>query len=371
MKSFLSLPFYHRLASVLIIIIALGYLVYLGKFILLPFILGNLFALLLLPVGSFLERKLRLPRSFASFLTVVIFFGLIGFLLYKLASQLSILKDDWPAFQHQLSSSFSALQHWVDITFHVDSQKQMEILNDTAKKSVDSGTLFLGVALASLSSIFITTVFVFLYTFFMLLYRRHVVKFLLLLTIENYHPIVLDILSKIQHVVKRYLIGLVIQMILVIILVYIALLIIGVKYSLLLAVITGVFNILPYVGIFTSIIVICIITFATAGLSHVLLVIAALLLIHAIDGNYIVPKIVGSQVKINSLFAMLAIIIGEMIWGLSGMFLAIPLLAITKIVFDSVVDLKPWGYLLGEEENETNNLAEVLVEKKSDLPLNR
>ncbi|MNH07085.1 pheromone autoinducer 2 transporter [compost metagenome] len=99
------------------------------------------------------------------------------------------------------------------------------------------------------------------------------------------------------------------------------------------------------------------------------LVILALIVVHMIDSNFIVPKIVGSKVKVNSLFAMLSIIIGEMIWGISGMFLAIPILAIVKIVMDRIKELKPWGFLLGEEDSKDEvykDLFETLnpIEKK-------
>ncbi len=156
---------------------------------------------------------------------------------------------------------------------------------------------------------------------------------------------------------------------LVSLLVFIVLSLIGVKYSLLLALITGVFNVLPYVGIFSSMLIIAILTFATSSFTHVVLVIIALIVVHMIDSNFIVPKIVGSKVKVNSLFAMLSIIIGEMIWGISGMFLAIPILAIVKIVMDRIKELKPWGFLLGEEDSKDGvykDLFDTLnpVEKK-------
>ena len=69
--------------------------------------------------------------------------------------------------------------------------------------------------------------------------------------------------------------------------------------------------------------------------------------IHAVDANLLLPTIVGSKVKLNALVTFLGIILGEMIWGLSGMFLSIPTLAILKIIFDRVESLKPWGFLLG------------------------
>ncbi|WP_293924186.1 AI-2E family transporter [Sphingobacterium sp. UBA6320] len=350
MTKFLGLPFYLKLACTLISILVLGYLAKIGDTILVPFILGLLLALLLVPVSNFFENKLKFPRTIAGIVTVLLFFGLVGFGFYMLASQLSMIKDDWPAFKEQILVGFHNVQVWVTDRFGVRHSEQMDIINKTATKSLDSGTLLLGTALLSLSSLFILLVFTFLYTFFLLIYRSHIVKFLLMINHQDHQDIVLDVVGQIQYVVKKYLIGLLLQMLIVSTLVFAALSIIGVKYSLLLAIITGVFNVLPYIGIFTSILIIALLTFATTSFTHVLIVIGALIIIHLIDSNFIVPKVVGSKVKVNSLFAMMAIIVGEMIWGISGMFLAIPILAICKIVMDRVKELKPWGFLLGEED---------------------
>jgi len=369
MKRFLSLPFYVKLACVLISILLLGYLAKIGDTILIPMILGLLFSLLLIPLSNFMERKLRFPRTLAGILSVILFFGALGYGLFLLASQLTLLKEDFPAFKEQIMDGAGKLQSWVSQQFGIQHKEQMEFINKTASKSVDSGTLFLGTALVSLSSLFILFVFTFLYTFFLLIYRGHIVKFLLFVNRVEDRPIVVDVVRQIQYVVKKYLIGLLIQMSLVSLLVFICLSLIGVKYSLLLALITGVFNVLPYVGIFSSMLIISILTFATSSLTHVVLVILALIIVHMIDSNFIVPKIVGSKVKVNSLFAMLSIIIGEMVWGISGMFLAIPILAIVKIVMDRIKELKPWGFLLGEEDSKDEVYKELFetlnpIEKK-------
>lgn len=369
MKRFLTLPFYVKLACVLISILLLGYLAKIGDTILIPMILGLLFSLLLIPLSNFMEHKLRFPRTLAGILSVILFFGVLGYGLFLLASQLTLLKEDFPAFKEQIMDGAGKLQIWVSEQFGIQHKEQMEFINKTASKSVDSGTLFLGTALVSLSSLFILFVFTFLYTFFLLIYRGHIVKFLLFVNRVEDRPIVVDVVRQIQYVVKKYLIGLLIQMSLVSLLVFICLSLIGVKYSLLLALITGVFNVLPYVGIFSSMLIISILTFATSSLTHVVLVILALIIVHMIDSNFIVPKIVGSKVKVNSLFAMLSIIIGEMVWGISGMFLAIPILAIVKIVMDRIKELKPWGFLLGEEDSKDEvykDLFETLnpIEKK-------
>ena len=68
------------------------------------------------------------------------------------------------------------------------------------------------------------------------------------------------------------------------------------------------------------------------------------------DSNILLPAIVGSKVKINPLITVLGVVFGEMIWGVSGMFLSIPVIAVLKIIFDRIESMKPWGILLGEEE---------------------
>ena len=165
---------------------------------------------------------------------------------------------------------------------------------------------------------------------------------------EEHEQRVSDIVGQIQYIIKRYILGLFLQMMIVTGLMIIVLSILGVKYAVLLGLITGIFNLVPYVGIFSALLISILITFATAGAAKVLLVIIAFVAVHALDGNILMPLVVGSKVKINALFAFIGIVVGEMIWGISGMFLCIPYLAMLKIIFDRVDELKPWGKLLGD-----------------------
>lgn len=369
MTKFLTLPFYIKLACTLISIIAIVYIARVGQVIIVPFILGSLFALLLTPLGGWMEGKLKMPRILASLISLLLFFTLLIGIVVLLGSQLTNLKEDWPAFERQVVQGMEVFQDWISQNLHINYSDQMEYLSDTLTKSVSRGTAILGVALLSMSSTFILLVFTFLYTFFILVYRRHIVRFLLLLNKDQHHNIVLDIVSQVQYVVKRYLIGLFLQMIIVATMTFIALTAIGVKYSLMLAIFTGFFNVLPYVGIFLSMLIIALITFATSSFMHVILVLIALVVIHFIDSNFVVPKIVGSKVQVNSMVAMMAIFFGELLWGISGMFLAIPILAICKIVFDRIFELKPWGFLLGEDDDKDSymKLKKEICERNSRL----
>ncbi len=198
-------------------------------------------------------------------------------------------------------------------------------------------------------------VFTFIYTLFLLSYRRLILNFLVSVFLEENSTVVHDIVEKVQHILRKYIIGLFIEMCVVSVGVCIAFWALGIKYAALLAIITGLLNIIPYIGIFTSMLISFLITFATgATTGKLLLVVITLIITHLVDSNILLPGIVGSKVKINPLITVLGVVLGEMIWGIAGMFLSIPVIAVLKIIFDRIDSLKPWGILLGEEEKTTS-----------------
>lgn len=344
-------PFYVKLSCILISIIILGFLAMIGQQILIPMVLGLLLAILLMPMCRFMEKRLRFPRGLSSIVASVLALAVIGFVIYELSIQVAKLSNDWPQFQKQFITLTDDLQSWISKTFGVRRKDQLEYLNDTAKKSISTGTAIVETALRSIGYVLMLTGFTFLFTLFFLLYRTHLLKFLVASFTETYHKTVFEIVDNIQFMVKKYLVGLFLQMIIVTVLSFIAYTIIGVKYNFMLAILTGILNILPYIGIFTALLIGALITFATAGISHVLFIMIAIIVIHAIDGNIIMPRVVGSKVKINSLIVIIGLVIGEMIWGIAGMLLTIPILAILKIIFDRVEGLQSWGFLMGEDDD--------------------
>lgn len=344
-------PFYLKLSSILISIVILGFLAIIGQQILIPMVLGLLIAILLMPLSRFMEKRLRLPRSVSSIVASLLALAIIGGVIYVLSLQVAKLANDWPQFQKQFTDLIDDLQGWISRTFGVRRKDQLLYLNDTAKKSISTGTAILEKALTSVGYVLMLTAFTFLFTLFFLLYRTHLLKFLVASFSETYHKTVFEIIDNIQFMVKKYLVGLFLQMLIVTILSFIAYTIIGVKYNFMLAILTGILNILPYIGILTALLIGALITFATSGVSHVLFIVIAIIVIHAIDGNIIMPRVVGSKVKINSLIVIIGLVIGEMLWGIAGMLLTIPVLAIMKIIFDRVEGLQSWGFLMGEDDD--------------------
>jgi len=106
------------------------------------------------------------------------------------------------------------------------------------------------------------------------------------------------------------------------------------------------------------------VTLGTAQDSSVVIyVLITFVITHLVDSNVILPLVVGSKVRINALVTVLGVVIGEMFWGISGMFLSIPVIAVLKIIFDRVESLQPWGIILGDEEKKQNRLATRLTIK--------
>jgi len=355
-----KVPFYERLSLVLIGLIALVYLVILGKDLLDPIVFGFLYAILLLPIAEFLEKKMRFPRSLSSLFSILLLIGVIGGILYLVGSQISGLASDWPMLKSQVSQSLSNLSEWIQHAFHINATNQMTYVKNTEKQIMASGTDVIGETFGAVSSMVVFYVFSLIFCFFILLYRRLLIRFVVWVFNEEHTAVVHDIVENVQSILRQYILGLLLEMAIVASLACTAFWIIGVKYAVLMGILIGLFNLIPYLGIFTALFLSCIITFATGSVRDTLYVVISVVAIHEIDTNFLLPTIVGSKVKLNAMVTFIGLILGEMIWGISGMFLSIPVMAIMKIIFDRVETLKPWGYLLGSgQEDKKKKVKEM------------
>lgn len=124
------------------------------------------------------------------------------------------------------------------------------------------------------------------------------------------------------------------------ILVTIAMSIMKVKYAPLLGFLIGLFNMIPYVGAIIAVAIAAIITLITGGLSQTIWMLIVVIILQQIDANIINPKIIGKSLKVNPLLVLLAITVGGAYFGVLGMFLAVPVMAIIKILVEDYIELK-------------------------------
>lgn len=343
----IKFPFVARLTFVLISIVLIATIAILGQTILSPLFFAFLMSLLFVPFANFLERTLRFTRTLSSFCSFFIMLGIIAGIIYFFTVQLSDFITDFPMLQKQALASFHDLQLWISHNFHVRISMQWDYINEALEKLLNFSGAILGFTVTMFSSVGAFVVFSMLFFIFIMNYRRNLYIFITTVFEAKHVQKVHEITSEIQRIIKQYIIGLFIQIIIVSILSTILLSVLHVKYAGLVGILAGLLNVIPYIGIIITGLFATLISLAT-GNDSTIFVIIGFFVIHAIDANITLPLVVGSKVKINALFTFLGLLIGEALWGISGMFFSIPSLAILKIIFDRIDSLKPWGVLLGD-----------------------
>lgn len=350
MNATLKLPFYVKLAMTLVSLIAIFFTLYIAQEIIIPLMMALLFSILLRPACAFFNQKLHFPHVIAVMtsvlLFVILFIGIITFISYEVTD----FVKDWNTIKHNFSIHLGNLKGFVQSNFDISTYEQDKYIDDATKDTVKSGKEILGSTLVSFTDTLLNLTLIPIYMFLILLYRTHFMKFLNKLFKVEYHNVLFDILCQIKVAVKSYLVGLLIQLISVATLTSIGFMIAGVKYAILLGVLTGLLNLIPYLGIIVAMAISIFATLTgTPDVSMIFGVIIVTIIVQLIDNNILVPLVVSSKVEINAMASIVGIIIGGAIAGIPGMFLAIPTIAILKVIFDRIEPLKPWGYLMGDD----------------------
>lgn len=329
--------------------------------ILIPLYASVLISILLLPVTNLLER-VRLPRSLAALLSVLLALLLVGSVIYLLSSQVMGFLNDIPAIKKHLTEHYETLLNWTQQHFRVSAAQQKSLINNATSGIEDKGMTYLKQTVFTVTETVAFTIFSFVYSFLILYYRQTIKRFLFAMFAGSRKRNIDEVLVESQKVIKNYMTGLLIEMVIISVTNTLLFMVIGIKYAVFLGVLTGILNIIPFIGIYSGIIFTALVTLTTsASTSQVVWIFAGLLIVHFIDANFLMPKVVGSKVKINALITILGAVVGGFLIGIAGVFFALPTIAICKIIFDRIEEMKPWGILLGDE---SSNAPEKRIVKK-------
>ncbi|RZJ79551.1 MAG: AI-2E family transporter, partial [Chryseobacterium sp.] len=221
---------------------------------------------------------------------------------------------------------------------------------DNAKENAkSSGSSVMGVLVTGVASSLAMMILLPIYTFLILFYRKLIRQFFIDVFASAKKDQVEEVLAESNTIVRAYMVGLIIEMVIVTVLNATGFFIIGIQYAIFLAVLAAILNMIPYIGMLVASVLCMAVTLTSAdSFTAVLWTGIILVVVQFIDNNFIMPYIVGSKVRINALFSIVGVLVGGLIAGIAGMFLSIPVIAIMKAVFDRVDDLKPWGMLLGD-----------------------
>lgn len=340
--------FFAKMVNPLICIAISIWVLYVGQDVLKTIVFSCLLALLLTSVCMFFEKQ-GFSRGFASMIAVLLALVVFLVVFYFISSSIISFRNDLPQMLANIQDALSQFEEWIRSQFHLSTQKVKEIVNSSTSNVVPKTSNIVNTAVTTISSTLFTIIFIFIQTFLLLLYRGLIVRFFVSLFSQSYEHRIYNVFAQIRFVIRSYIVGLFIEMMIVASAYTAALFLIGVKYALLLGIIGAILNLIPYIGIFIACILSSLITFTTGGPHKVVWVVITLLIIHMTDTNILVPKIIGSKVKINALATIFGVVVGSAIWGIPGTFLAVPLMAIMKVVFEEVEAFRPFAILMGDD----------------------
>ncbi|MGV4461593.1 AI-2E family transporter [Ornithobacterium rhinotracheale] len=343
---------------------------YLGRGFLIPFCFSILIAFILVPIVRFFERK-GLGTVLAiciAFLIVILVFGGVS---YFFSSQIASIVSDFENFKSEISPLLDSV-----INMYNENLTFLPPINaeGVAKKVQafiqNSGGDILGSTLVQTTAFLANSFLIPVYVFLLLLYRRGLVKGILMFFGRNQREDVRTIIYEVQSVGKDYIVGLLTVMLILAILNSAFMLIIGIDYAIMFGCLAALLIVIPYIGTYIGGALPVLYALVTMGPTSALAILICFVIIQMIDGNYLTPKIVGSNTSVNALAAFIALIIGGALWGIAGMILSIPFTAMLKKIFKRVKGLQPLSLLLGEElfQNEDLELKDLEIEYISETP---
>ena len=328
-------------------------MVYAGDLVV-PFCWSLLLALIILPFTRWLEQRIK-HRGISALISILFLIALIFGIIYLLSSQVVNLANEVPGLFDKLSRQFDDLRHFIEDRLGIPYQDQPSELTSRFSALIQESLGTLGKTLTQTLKAIVFIGIMPIYIFFMLYYRHRFYVFLVKLYGERGKGSMVYRVQKATGVVQKYLSGMLIVTLIVAILVLLVFLILGIKHALFFALFVAIMNLIPYVGVFIASLVSITYAYITKdSLIYPVLTLALLWGIQLLENNLITPYIVGRQVQLNPLAVILVVILGGMIWGVSGMVLFIPMLGGIKVMMDETEGLRPYGYLLGDDHDEGN-----------------
>lgn len=340
-----------KIASNLLILVLIVLIFYTLQSIIIPILFSIIFSVLMLPIAERLE-KWGINRGMASIFTLlilIIFFVGIGYLII---SQTINIGQDASDIVNKIKSLAIRILEWTSDKFNMS---QNELVNRAEAELANSASSIGGYVTSIINSIGNSLSFgilVPLMIFFFLYYREFFKEFFFRVFSKTPKQEIENVLSKIYDVLQNYLVGLITVMGIVAALNTIGLMILGIDYAWFFGVLAALLTIFPYIGIFIGSLVPALFALATKDSAwYAAGVILWFQAVQTLEGNFITPKVVGGKANLNPLVSLLSFFLGGMLFGIAGMILALPLMAILKVIFDSIPETKAYGFLLSEPED--------------------
>jgi predicted PurR-regulated permease PerM len=336
-----------RAVQVLLFLVLLFGGLYFAREFLIPVALAGLLAMLLAPLSRRLENR-GLNRALAALAGILLLLVVGAGLATLIGWQISNFADQAAEMEQQVMELLSKVRGFITDKLGVSPEEQDRLVRQQQSDgSGQAARLAAGLAgglMGGLVNLVLVLVYIFLFTY----YRGHLKQFALRLVPEREKPNARETIHAAAHVAQQYVAGLGIMIAILWVMYGIGFSIVGVRYALFFAVLCGILEVVPFIGNLTGTGLTVLAVLAQGGDSGMVLgVLITYATVQFLQTYLLEPLVVGAEVEINPVFTILGLVAGELIWGIPGMILAIPLLGIVKIICDHVEPLKPFGFLIG------------------------
>lgn len=362
-------PVWFKIPAVLLGLVLLYIVLSYGKFILMPLMFSAFFAMLLEPVSRQFE-KLKMGRAASIICSMLVVFIVLAGVLSLLSIQFVQFAERIPEANMKLQALGGDIRAFFENTFGLAPEQQIEYLQQGLGNVINQSGEYLSTALGATTTAFTTLTLLPLFVFFMMYYKEMYQTFLHKILEGKSTGAIDSVVEGVQSVTQNYIVGMMSVIGILAVLNAIGLWIVGLEHALFFATFAAILAIIPYIGIILgSLPAILFALLFTESLLTPLAVAGVFAAVQFLEGNFITPNIIGSRVSINPFMALLALIIGGEVWGISGMILFVPVLGILRCIFVEVDELKPYGYLLGNKiAYEYESGGEISENKGGDEP---
>lgn len=342
-------PFWFKSTMILMGLTLLFLILSYGKFILMPLAFSALFSMLLVPVIQYLEGW-RFGRAgsiiVAMILVVILIFGVLSLFSWQFVQ----FAEELPQVTDRLRQLNADVLTFLDKQLGIAPDQQTDYLQQALDNLIEQSGQYVSGLVNTTTNLFTTLGLMPIFIFFMLYYKEMYETFLNKIIERRSYSQVDALVDKVQEVTQNYLVGLITVILILAVLNSVGLFIVGIDHAIFFGVFAAFLAIIPYIGIIIgSLPPLLYALFLTSSLLYPLGVILVFVVVQFLEGNFITPRVIGSRVSINPFIAIIALIIGGQLWGVSGMILFVPLVGILRVVFEEIPALRPVGYLLGNQ----------------------
>jgi len=331
---------------------------YFAKPFLIPVCFGALLAMLFLPLSRWFERK-KVPKGLAILFCILLFLSIITIIILVISWQVTDLTREISNIENRVRQIVTEIEQFITNHFGIPVKQQEKLWQQQAQNSAANNILSnMGPILAGVLVDFILCL---VYIFLFMYYRTRIKKFILQLISNRQKENAQQVIHDIQKVTQQYLTGIGWMILCLWVMYSIGFSIVGVKYAVFFAILCGLLEIVPFIGNFTgNMLAILMVIIQGGGTGMILAVLATYAIVQFLQTYLLEPLVVGAEVNINPLFTIIILVLGELIWGIPGLILAIPLLGVVKIICDHIEALKPYGFLIGSDKKKKR----VLIQNK-------